>query len=547
MAKGRAGSKTRTEDETPCVKCDNCGRWVYRDETPFPDLDAAKEAEFRCSICQKMEDLEERLSSRHKQACEALQAELIRLESSVQSMAKQLQHLQVQQQQPPGSSPTDVEDNHLLGRPRDKLETTPAAEDPERAAAHEAIAMETTDNYGSPAVDDERGEQAATQLEDGLLRRTPPPCQAPRSEPTPVDTAPVAKQNLGAGPPRPEIPRDIQIHAADMRLEAQSVKSQPGNTDQQSHRKKSQRKKRRTTGKVHPSTRTYDCAGGGSQQSPPIEAKEGDKWDGTESPRSCRNSQSCPPMGTQKEVVLVGDKNIEIVAEIVVAELGSPTALKCISGRSATAADAIAYATKYDKEAEARTRQYVMHAGLHDVLRGKPEDVTKALNLQWTGRPRSLIVCSIPEIYGKGGETRAAVVLANAKIKKWCRRTGNRFLDLAKVVQSTGFQKDGLHYNETTAMEVGRVIGRVAAPFLGLGLSHQREKGATKTTTPCLGKSLCNEPPGPPHRSWEPTQHRLSNRGKRGQGNRADPEQGRLAQLIEKTLEKVLSKKWPTL
>ncbi|KAH7981701.1 hypothetical protein HPB52_000726 [Rhipicephalus sanguineus] len=142
-----------------------------------------------------------------------------------------------------------------------------------------------------------------------------------------------------------------------MRLEAQSVKSQPGNTDQQSHLKKSQRKKRRTTGKVHPSTRTYDCAGGGSQQSPPIEAKEGDKWDGTESPRSCRNSQSCPPMGTQKEVVLVGDKNIEIVAEIVVAELGSPTALKCISGRSATAADAIAYATKYDKEAEARTRQ----------------------------------------------------------------------------------------------------------------------------------------------------------------------------------------------
>ncbi|KAH7972675.1 hypothetical protein HPB52_015082 [Rhipicephalus sanguineus] len=88
-------------------------------------------------------------------------------------------------------------------------------------------------------------------------------------------------------------------------------------------------------------------------------------------------------------------------------------------------------------------------------------------------------------------------------------------------------------------MEVGRVIGRVEAPFLGLGLSHQREKGATKTMTPCLGQSLCNEHPGPPHRSWEPTQHRLSNRGKRGQGNRTDPEQGRLAQLIEKTLEKL--------
>ncbi|KAL1445523.1 hypothetical protein MTO96_044973, partial [Rhipicephalus appendiculatus] len=35
---------------------------VYlKDETPFPDLDAAKEAEFK--ICEKMEDLEERITS----------------------------------------------------------------------------------------------------------------------------------------------------------------------------------------------------------------------------------------------------------------------------------------------------------------------------------------------------------------------------------------------------------------------------------------------------------------------------------------------------
>ncbi|KAL3189212.1 hypothetical protein MRX96_055483 [Rhipicephalus microplus] len=125
--------------------------------------------------------------------------------------------------------------------------------------------------------------------------------------------------------------------------------------------------------------------------------------------------------------------------------------------------------------------------------------------------------------------------------------TGNYFLDLAKVVQSTGFQNDRLHYNETTAMEVGRVIGKVSALFLGLGVSHLRGKRATKTKAPCLSKSLCNGPPGPPHRSWEPTRHQLSNHGKGGQGSRTDPEQGRLAQLIEKTLEKVLSRKWPTL
>ncbi|KAL1417141.1 hypothetical protein MTO96_000625 [Rhipicephalus appendiculatus] len=265
-------------------------------------------------------------------------------------------------------------------------------------------------------------------------------------------------------------------------------------------------------------------------------------------PRFYRTPKSCPPKGTQREVVLVGDGNVEFIAEAVMAEIGSPTALEYMSGKSATTADAIAYARQRNQAPESDTRRYILHAGLHDVLKGKPEDVTRALDLQWSGRPRSLIVCSIPEIYGRGGETRAAIVLTNAKIKKWCRRTGNRFLDLAKVVLSTGFQNDGLHYNEATAREVGRVIGRVAAPFLGLTHYHQRKK-ATKTKTQGPGKRPYNKPSvlPPSQTSWEQTDPWVSSRGKRGHGSRLNPDQGGLSQLIEETLEKVLSKKWPTL
>ncbi|KAL3179612.1 hypothetical protein MRX96_037992 [Rhipicephalus microplus] len=115
-----------------------------------------------------MDDLEERLTSRHKRV---LQAKVLRLENSIQSMAKQMQQLQVQQHQPPGSSPTsplDVEDNDLPGQPRDKEETAPAG-NLERAAAQEAHTMGTTEQAGSTQLTTE-GQSATTQIEDGVLR-----------------------------------------------------------------------------------------------------------------------------------------------------------------------------------------------------------------------------------------------------------------------------------------------------------------------------------------------------------------------------------------
>lgn len=48
----------------------------------------------------------------------------------------------------------------------------------------------------------------------------------------------------------------------------------------------------------------------------------------------------------------------------------------------------------------------------------------------------------------RGGGTRAAIALANARIKKWCRNMGSRFLDLGQEVLPAGLQKDRLHFNE---------------------------------------------------------------------------------------------------
>lgn len=108
MAKWRKGSKTNTKDETPCVKCDSCGRWVYRDETPFLDLAEAKEVDFKCTLCHTIEDLEEQLTSHHRHACETQRARIETLQKTLQAISKQLHHLQQHLSQPL-HSPSDAE------------------------------------------------------------------------------------------------------------------------------------------------------------------------------------------------------------------------------------------------------------------------------------------------------------------------------------------------------------------------------------------------------------------------------------------------------
>lgn len=184
-----------------------------------------------------------------------------------------------------------------------------------------------------------------------------------------------------------------------------------------------------------------ECIRGGSQHTISVAEGKGGRPQASRALLRIRNTRDCPPRGTAREIVMVGDKNAGLLAEAMVSRTGSQSAVECIYGTNATLTNVVSCATEYAEKALPVPRKYTLHAGLHDVLKGNPEEVASILERRRSGRHGSLIVCSIPEIITRGGETCEAAVLANVKIKKWCRRTGNSFLDLGKAVLPVGFQR----------------------------------------------------------------------------------------------------------
>lgn len=196
--------------------------------------------------------------------------------------------------------------------------------------------------------------------------------------------------------------------------------------------------------------------------------RRGPHWD--------RNTDERPPLGIPREVVVVGDENVGLVAATVVAGVGTMGAVELIHGERTTMEEAIGYAAEYEQGARDIPRRYILHAGTHDVLAGRPQDVVGLLEARWTGRPGSLVVCSVPEIVNRGGEVRAAATLVNAKLKKWCKKTGSRFLDLNNMGSSQRFRKDGFTYAAKNAEEVGKTISELATRFLGMTPPPREER-----------------------------------------------------------------------
>lgn len=88
-----------------------------------------------------------------------------------------------------------------------------------------------------------------------------------------------------------------------------------------------------------------------------------------------------------------------------------------------------------------------------------------SLEANWVDRQDELIVCSIPDITHRGGEVRAANLLANARMNKWCNRTRHRFLDLNKGWKTGIMEKDGLLYRSEGAAFVAAKTAQAAKPF----------------------------------------------------------------------------------
>ncbi|KAH9364134.1 hypothetical protein HPB48_010132 [Haemaphysalis longicornis] len=182
---------------------------------------------------------------------------------------------------------------------------------------------------------------------------------------------------------------------------------------------------------------------------------------------SVQQSSNRPPEGLLREVLVVGDGNVGRVAATLVRDIGIPDSVEFLYRREATAKQAHEFVTLYEMQARDVARSYVLHVGLNEVLRGEAEQLTPRLEEMWKGKEASLVVCSIPEVTTKGREVQAKTVLVNEELHAWCRRSGARFLDLAKVLSPNCFTRDGVRYSHEGVQRVARAMAEAVAPFLG--------------------------------------------------------------------------------
>ncbi|KAH8026509.1 hypothetical protein HPB51_021121 [Rhipicephalus microplus] len=158
------------------------------------DIAAAKEVDLKCTLCQTIEDLKERLTSCHRHACQTKRARIKKTGEHCPSYTEQLQHLQ-QRLPPPLHSPSDVEDSpptHQLVQAPDEheMETAPAEDHPDPSTTAREVKKSLEGRRQRPYPKElNKSDTPTTQ------RRTPPP-------PTQVEAPPPSPpQQVKIAPP----------------------------------------------------------------------------------------------------------------------------------------------------------------------------------------------------------------------------------------------------------------------------------------------------------------------------------------------------------
>ncbi|KAH9378339.1 hypothetical protein HPB48_009928 [Haemaphysalis longicornis] len=518
MGADAADSDGHSVNEAPNIQCNTCGWWVYLDETPYKDMKAAADGgDFSCRICRKIAEITEQMQVGECQQCSALGHRVATLESIVNEMAAKLQQ---QVSQKIYAVPRQDEQATTAVASQVEQATTQALEEPEAAALEERV-QQPADQQNNAVLDraaDTSNTQPLQQETNAARERCPHGAA--------VQTVPAAEPKLCDGQTPPYGLSEIGHQTGICRQEKPKTGDGPANER-----------------KVH--------TGGDSTQPKRTHVSRG-KRRGRNTVQVLRCTDECPPRGTLREVVVIGDNNVGLMAATVGEVVAEPNTVEIIYSRNATMAEAVKYATEYHERARCVPRQYILHAGLQDVLWGNPDEMTNALDSMPTGRPGTLTICSIPEITSRGDETRAAVVLANARIKKWSRKTNSRFLNLNKSELAISFAKDGLSYDGDGAQTVGCTVGRVAKRFLDPCRPPRRESATQTWKKPREERQTSRRRSTP---KWNPENENRNHPSIRNQQqmpqvpsaqtNRNRRKKNSLTQLIETALESVLSRQGP--
>lgn len=327
--------------------------------------------------------------------------------------------------------------------------------------------------------------------------------------------------------------------------------------------------------------------GGGQVQHPANQTQTGNgRADGQR--KRNKKSEVRPPLGVTKEVVVVGDGNVGLVAQSLVERVGATNSVEVLYNKGATVADARRLMQEYEQAARALPRMWILHVGLTDLLRAKEEEVVRQLEKLSENRERPLIICAIPEVTQRGGETRARIVLTNAQLKRMCKQRRIRFADTTVNGFANDFTVDGVSYNEEGIRKVveklttpiTRFLGwECVTPFRGAPESATRTKthrkatdentpqgdawspteGSGRTLAPdrrvaghrCVAPKLNHEPDARERKYVEPRLQQLGEVAKMpyGEWNGAPrfPEMKGLEALFQEWMREQLIRSWPRL
>lgn len=439
----------REDDDAPQVQCDQCRRWAYLDETDFRTLrDARASGSFVCNICSSNAALVRKVEAAEKEA-----TELRRVVMQLQEQVRQLT-----------AQPRISVDNSSEAEA-----TISEEEDPRHEAPDILQSPDHTSRSGRADRGVRHGEVTPEEAPD-TLDISAGPSPAPVVEQPDGDGAetPVVEQTVPLVLPAQGDPDTRCLHC-----------SQIGGRESLSH---------------NDAGAKIDA----SSVSPLSLASKQQLQEGTPSSQQHRALRSHPGPGDKcifpaqsvdREVIIVGDGNVGAIATSVQRAIELPKAVGCMYRKgNSSVATAMESIVRYDRKARPIQRRYVVHVGLTEVMKGQPEQVTRALD-GGTDRSTRLLVCSIPDVTNQGEEVRAAVMLANAQLRKWCKRARHRFVNLNKGWVATMWEKEGVRYSPQGISFVADRICEATQGFLGHRLLRGRTT-AQKTQSSQDSKTL---------------------------------------------------------
>lgn len=401
------GRKGATKDD-PLIGCDRCGRWAYISESEFETLEEATEALFICRICKTIDEIDKSHRTRMDELAGSVNRIIQRLEDGT-----------------PQGEPNEITTTRKLQNRVTELEhrvkeLEKALDSPVNGVSLTATIVNCEKTSEHDAEDNRRKEHQdaldmSSQYKDLPLLRKDGKQQnvvnATSSEA--VDECSQTVYNL-------------------------SVKNVT--TSEQGELEKVQ---------------DNSCPRGKSSLA-------------TKATTIAGKVKDRPPRGVKREVLLVGDSNVERIAKAFSEKMEDKRSVEVLLNRKATAEDAHNMIAGYERQARMVSRMYILHVGLNDVLRGdQPDHVVEIIRRNWSRRKAALAVCSVPEVTCKGKVVQASVMLLNAKLKVLCKKIHARFVDLSRdVAANDGLQKDGLLYGHKAISLVSHRIAEVASLFL---------------------------------------------------------------------------------